>query len=122
VRLLVRCAPKLDAFEQVDRRPARAGDGVLDRRLELGVDVEDDIRLLDTSDVPRGQLDVVRLRAGRRQVRDVDGGATDLLSRVLERIERRDDLARRVVSRPGAAAREHEDCDPRDHAHARHVP
>ena len=51
-------------------------------------------------DLLRRQLDVVRLGAGRRQVRDVDGRPADGLGRKGERIEGGDDGRRAAVRRP----------------------
>ena len=68
-------------------------------------DVEDEVGLLHARDVARRQLDVVRLGAGRRQVRDRDAVAADPLRGEGERIEGRDDVEAPVVACRRAAAR-----------------
>ena len=63
------------------------------------------------------QLEIVWLGAGRRQVRDVHARAPDLLGRVGERIEGRDDavaVARRRVAPRGERGRDRTDDDRAD--------
>ena len=91
----VRVEPAADTqrarvVEDVEGRPAPPVDRSLDRGLEPVADVHDERRLLDAPDVPRRQLEVVRLGAGRRQVGDTDVLPSDLLGRVRQGIEGRD--------------------------------
>ncbi len=72
-------------WEQVDRAiPAR--DRVLERRLELASQVEDDVGVDHALDVARGELEVVRLRTGWREVRHLCVGR-DPLGQEGERVE-----------------------------------
>jgi hypothetical protein len=72
----------------------RLGGGLLDGRLESFADVEDDVGVDDLLHLARRQLEVVRLGAGRCQVRHLDGRAADILGRERERIEAGNDLGR----------------------------
>ena len=101
---------ELEAVEQVDRRVAAFG-GVLERGLEPLAQVEDEVGVAHLFDVPHGQLDIVRLRAGGREVRHLDAIAADLGCRERQGIEAGDDLGAAVgrARRIAAAAREEQD-------------
>ena len=74
--------------EQVYRAAAALLHGRFETGHEAAAEIEDDRGLVDIANVPRGELEVVRLGAGRRQVPHVDRGARDLLSGVGDRVER----------------------------------
>ena len=78
-------------LEHVERRPVPPVERILDRRLEAVADVEDEGSLLQAPDVARGQLEIVRLGPGRREIVDAHAASGHLLGRVRERVERRDD-------------------------------
>ena len=61
------------AGQRVELLPRRGADRFLDGRLEPVGQIEHQLCLLQVADLPRGQLDVVRLCARRRQVLDGDG-------------------------------------------------
>ena len=104
MRVAVRQALEPRRVERADDAVARAG-CVLELRLEAVAHEQDELRRVDRLDVARRDLEVVRLGARRRQVLDVRAGRGDLLGRVGEGIEGRDD--RRVPGRArGAAARD----------------
>ena len=71
-RLVADATTQVDARQCVDPLSARASDRLLDGRLEAVREVEHDIGLLNASHIPRGQLDVMRLGAGRGQVVDTE--------------------------------------------------
>ena len=78
----------------------------VDRRLQRGLEtsqVEDEVRVGDRADVAAGELEVVWLDAGRRQVCDADACAADLLGGEGQGIERRDDGGSAGVFRATAA-------------------
>jgi hypothetical protein len=86
--LILRCTlPQPESLEEIDRVGLRALERVLQCGLEARADVEDDVSGADAFDVPRGQLDVVRLGSRRREVHHVYLRAADLLGCVGERIE-----------------------------------
>ena len=70
---------------------ARQRDGVVDRGLEAG-QVDDEIGAVQPGDLRGGELDVVRLGAGRRQRADRDAVAAHLLGDELQGVERRHDV------------------------------
>ena len=110
----VRIASRADQrqpVEEVERPAVRAVDGSLERRLEAAAEVEDEVGGADALDVARRELDVVRLGAGRREVRDGHPVAADLLGRVRERIEAGDDrrCGRRRRRRAAAAGSERDE-------------
>ena len=75
---------QLEPLESVDRLTARLGGDLLHGRLEALPDVEHEVCVEDLLDFAWGQLEVVRLRAGGREVRHVDAVAADLLGRERE--------------------------------------
>jgi hypothetical protein len=104
---------QVDARERVDPLSVGTRNGLLDCRLEAVREVEHHVRLLDPPDVARTELDVVRFRAGRREVLDVDLRSAELLGDEGERVEGRHDgsAASCAGRRPTAAqeqGREHE--------------
>ena len=102
----------------------RRVDRVLERRLESRAEVEDEVGVRDRADVAAGELEVVRLDAGRSQVRDADFRAADLLGGEGQRIERRDDGRSRRSSRAAAAPGERRSGDESENdsrLHARHA-
>ena len=86
----------------------RGVDRVLEGRLEALAEVEDEVGIRDRAHVAAGELEVVRLDAGRSQVAHVDSRAADLLSGESQRIEGRDHgaaaLRARVPPQPASAA------------------
>ena len=78
--------------EQLHRRPVSLLRRLLDRRLEVPAEVEHEVGVEQLIDLLRGELEVVRLRAGGREVRDVHAVAAHPLGRVRERVEGGDDL------------------------------
>jgi hypothetical protein len=77
--------------EHVHLAPARLLHRLADRRLEPVAQIEDDRRVDDPADLARSELQIVRLRAGRRQVLDVEAWPADSLGGVGEGIEGRND-------------------------------
>ena len=86
--LLARSGKEVLTVEQVERRPRAARNGLLQRRLEPASEVEDEVGAAHILDVRRSELDVVGLRAWRREILDVDVLAPDLRGRPGKRIER----------------------------------
>ena len=80
---------------------------LLERGHEALAEVQNGVRVLNELDVARGELEVVRLCAGGRQVLDV-GVGRDLLRRIGDGIEGRDDVRACVVRARAAAAAEHD--------------
>ncbi len=81
---------KLPAGEEVDRAAAPLPNGGLEAGHEAVAEIEDERRVVDVSHVSRGELEVVRFGAGRREIPDAQRIARDLLDRVGDRVERRD--------------------------------
>ena len=88
----IRILAELDPAQQVDRLAVGSLDGVLDGRLEARAEVEDKSGRPHRLDVPDRELDVVRLGAGRGQVRDLRSWRCDLLRRERKRVEAGDDV------------------------------
>jgi len=95
---------QVDSGECVDLLPVRAGDRLLDRGLETVREIQDDVGLLELADVPWRELDVVRLRAGRSQVLDVDLLPAELLGNKRKRVESRDDRPAASTARRAATS------------------
>ena len=84
----------------------RRVDRVLEGRLEVLSEVEDEVGIGDGADVAAGELEVVRLDAGRGQVADVDPVASDLLGGESQRVEGRGDDLSSLRARAAAATGE----------------
>ena len=91
------------AGDRVDGVSLRVADRSLHRRLELFTQVQHHVGRADPVDRARGKLEVVRLGAGRSQVRHVDVGAADALGRERERVEGRDDVRAAALASTSAA-------------------
>ena len=87
--------------EEIDAVCRRGVDRVLEGRLEALAEVEDEVGVGDRGHIAPGELEVVRLDAGRGQVAHVDPGAADLLSGERQWIEGGDD---RAIARARVAA------------------
>ena len=90
-----------DRVEEIDCRRRRRVDRVLEGGLEALAEVEDEVGVGDRRHVATGELEVVRLDAGRGQVPHVDTGVGDLLSGKRQWIEGGDD---RAIARARVAA------------------
>ena len=99
---LVAVLEQREPVEQLDGSSAGAVHRFLERRLEPLAEIEHHVRGANALHVARRELDVVRLGAGRRQVRHLDARAADPLGREGQRVEARDD-ARPVAVAPLAA-------------------
>src|SRR5690606_25593754 len=77
-------------------------DALVDRGLEAR-EVDDEVGVADPAHLRGGELEVVGLRRGRREVGDGDVLAADLLDDVLERVEGREHLEPPVVTASAAA-------------------
>jgi Fur family transcriptional regulator, ferric uptake regulator len=75
--------------EEVDGRPTPLLERMLERRLEPGAEVEDEVGVLHRLRIAGGELEVVRLGTGRSEVRHRDTVAADLLRQVREWVEGR---------------------------------
>jgi hypothetical protein len=104
--------------EEIERRAGATFDRLLERRLESVSEVEDEVSVADGLDIAGRELEVVRLRTGRRQIDDPSAGARDALSSPGERVEARHDgrSAVRVVAAPG-----HDDESGEEHDHTAHA-
>ena len=100
---------------QLAEHVERAALTLLHRRLEARheavAEVEDERGVVDGAHVGGGELEVVRLGPGRRQVPHLGAAAGDLLGGKRERIEGGHDLVPLAASRAAAAAagRQHGD-------------
>src|SRR6478735_2737471 len=94
--------------EYVHLEPAPLLYRLADGRLEAVAQIEDDRRVDDPGDLAWSELQVVWLGAGRRQVLDVEAGATDSLGGVGEGIEGRN--ARVLPARASRAAAGEQEC------------
>src|SRR4029077_17054299 len=72
--------------EHVHLAPARLLHGLADRRLEPVAQIEDDRRVDDPADLARSELQVVWLRAGRRQGMAAEAGPPVSLGGAGERV------------------------------------
>ena len=77
--------------EHRERRAVAVVGAVLDRRLEVVAHHDGQVGVEDRVDVVGGELEVVGLDAGRREIADPDVAAADLPDRLGERVEGRDD-------------------------------
>src|SRR5687767_2382900 len=91
----------LDGVEEVDRLRRGGVDRVLEGGLESLAEVEDEIRVRDRAHVAAGELEIVRLDAGRGQVPYLELAPPDLLGGERERVEGGDDGS---VARAGVRA------------------
>ena len=105
----------LDIGENVEGAVAALVDGFLDGRLEVAARVDDEPGGVDVRPIACGQVEVVRLGAGRRQVDDLRAAGHDLPGRERERVEGGDHAA--LVGRRVAATRE----DPSRTTHKRTI-